>query len=318
MMVWDFFFLGVRMTKLQSTLSNILQNKIILWLLIIIITMIWGYAFVIMKDVLQFMGPITFAAARFFVGTIVLLLLVWVLKLGLPPKDSWLHLIIVGLLQTTIVFLFIMLALKFVDAGKTSILLYSMPMWSSILAAKFLGEKVNSIKITGLTIGIIGLLTILGTDLWVGKDKEHLFGELLIVLAAISWACSNVYYRLKLETLPKIQSSAYQMLFGTIGLLIASLVVEWNIPIEWNALSIYYVLFAGVLASALCFTVWFVILSMIDMVTSTVSIMLVPVFSVLFGAILLGEKLTLSVSIGSVLIISGIIIAQLKHKEKVV
>lgn len=305
------------MTKQQLSLSNILQNKFILWILIITITAIWGYAFVIMKEALQFMGPITFAAARFFVGMGILFLFIWVLKLGIPPKSSWKHFLIVGLLQTTIVFLFIMLALKFVDVGKTAILLYSMPMWSTLLAAKFLGEKVTVTKIVGLTIAMIGLLSILGTDLWTGKDRGHLIGELLIVLAAISWACSNVYYRLKLETLPKIQSSAYQMLFGTIGLLIASFVAEWNTPIEWNALSIYYVLFAGIFASALCFTVWFVILSIVDMVTSTVSIMLVPVFSVLFGAILLGEQLTISVSIGSVLIISGIIIAQLKRREKV-
>ncbi|MGM8212351.1 DMT family transporter [Virgibacillus sp. W0430] len=294
---------------------NLLRNKVILWSLIILITMIWGYSFVIMKDALTYMGSFTFAAARFGVGALVLVLLVLILKLGIPPKRYWKHLAAVGLLQTTIVFLFIMLALRFVDAGKTSVLLYSMPMWSSLFAAKLLSEKITQAKRIGLTIGMVGLLFILGTDIWKGENFAHLFGELLIVLAAVAWGISNVYFRLKLNDLPKIQSSAYQMAFGSIGLFIAASTVEWNMPIVWNMESIYYVLFTGIFASALCFTVWFFILSLIDMVTATVSMMLVPVFALLFGTILLGEQLAVSVLLGAVLIIVGVVIAQFKQKQ---
>src|SRR5699024_4281676 len=193
----------------------------------------------------------------------------------------------------------------------------SMPVWSSLLAAKFLNEKVTPAKGAGLTMGLIGLLTILGWDIWTNPDIKMLFGELLIIIAAISWGISNVYYRVKLQHLPKLETSAYQMLFGTIGIIIATLFMEWGEPVVWNKHSVYYILFTGVLASALCFTVWYLILSLIDMVTATISTLLVPIFGLFFSAILLDESLTIGVLAGTGMIILGIIIAQVKRKEKV-
>ncbi|MEC5422918.1 DMT family transporter [Virgibacillus sp. C22-A2] len=304
------------MTNFSNTFLNSLQkNKILLWLLILAITLLWGYAWVLMKASLDYMGPFTFSAFRFGVGSLTLLLVMWLMKLGLPPRRYWKPIVIVGILQTSVVFLLVMYGLRFVDAGKSSVLLYSMPMWSSILALKFLGEKITPPKFTGLMIGMLGLLTILGWDIWVGQNIEVIFGELLIIIAAISWAISNVYYRINLQQLAKIQASAYQMLFGTIGIIIAALVMEWNQPIVLNVHSIYYILFTGVLASALCFTVWFLILSLIDMVTATISTLLVPMFGLVFSSLLLNEKMSAGVAVGSGMIIAGILIAQITKKR---
>ncbi|WP_373893425.1 DMT family transporter [Virgibacillus natechei] len=291
------------------------KNKVVIWSLILIITLLWGYAWVLMKEVLAYMGPFTFSAFRFGTGAITLLLVVWILKMGLPPRRYWKHLIVVGILQTSIVFLLVMYGLEFVDAGKSSVLLYSMPMWSSLLAVKFLGEKITPGKMTGLLIGMLGLLTILGWDIWSGQQFEVIFGEVLIVISAISWAISNIYYRLHVQELPKIQASAFQMFFGAVGIIIVTLFMEWGEPVVLNAHSIYYILFTGVLASALCFTVWFFIISNIDMVTATISTLLVPIFGLMFSSILLGEQMAISVMIGSVLIIVGIIIATVTKKN---
>ncbi|MBP1971217.1 drug/metabolite transporter (DMT)-like permease [Virgibacillus natechei] len=300
------------MKKIKAILP---RNKAIIWSLILLITLLWGYAWVLMKEALEYMGPFTFSAFRFGIGAITLLLVVWIMKIGLPPKRYWKHLIIVGILQTSIVFLLVMYGLEFVDAGKSSVLLYSMPMWSSLLAVKFLGEKITPVRMTGLLIGMLGLLTILGWDIWTGQSFEVIFGEILIIIAAISWAISNTYYRLNVQELPKIQASAFQMFFGAIGISIAMLVMEWGDPIVLNVTSMYYILFTGILASALCFTVWFFIISKIDMVTATISTLLVPIFGLVFSSILLDEKLTAGVLTGSALIIIGIIIATITKKN---
>src|SRR5690625_3380172 len=154
----------------------------------LVITILWGYAWVVMKASLEYMGPFTFTAFRFGTGSVTLLLVVWILKLGLPPKKYIKHLMIVGLLQTSAVFLLVMYGLMFVDAGKSSVLLYSMPIWSSILAVRFLGEKLKPKQVFGLSIGLVGLLTILGWDIWIGQTSDMIFGEVLIIVAAIVWA----------------------------------------------------------------------------------------------------------------------------------
>ncbi|WP_237718737.1 DMT family transporter [Alkalibacillus haloalkaliphilus] len=96
---------------------------------------------------------------------------------------------------------------------------------------------------------------------------------------------------------------------------IVALITESDQAIIWNAESVYYVLFTGVLASALCFTVWFILLSVIDMVTATISTLLVPVFGLLFGWLILNEPLTANILIGTALIVIGISIANIYKKS---
>ncbi|MEI3607373.1 DMT family transporter [Pseudogracilibacillus sp. SE30717A] len=291
------------------------NNKWMLGSLIIIITVLSGYGWVVMKEVLAYMGPFTFNAFRFGIGSLTLLVIVWILKVGVPPKKYWKPLIIVGLLQTSAVFILVMYGLGFVDAGKSSVLLYSMPMWSSLLAIKFLRERLTIKQILGLFIGMVGLLTVLGWDIWTKQNLQTIIGELLIVMAAIVWAISNIYYRLHLQALHKIQASAYQMTFGTIGIFIAAIVMEWGEPVHLNITSISSILFAGILASALCFTVWYLILSMIDMATATIATLLVPIFGLIFSALFLGEEMSVGIVVGSGLIICGIVVAQKRKKE---
>ncbi|MFA1821712.1 DMT family transporter [Virgibacillus oceani] len=300
-----------------NALSGVLQrNKFLMWLLIILITLIWGYAWVLMKAALDYMGPFTFSAFRFSIGAITLLLVVWLLKTGAPPKKYIKHIMIIGLLQTSAVFLLVMYGLRFVDAGQSSVILYSMPLFSSLLALKFLGEKINAAKFAGLLMGMLGLVTILGWDIFIGQPWQAIFGQLLIIIAAIAWAISNVYYRLKVPDLPRLQVSAFQMTFGAVGIIIVALFMEWNEPIVLNAESIYYIVFTGVLASALCFTAWFFIISFIDMVTATISTLLVPIFGLFFSSLILQEEMTIGVITGTGLIISGIIIAQIKKRKR--
>src|SRR5699024_2729959 len=171
-------------------------------------------------------------------------------------------------------------------------------------------------KCAGLLLCMFGLLTIIGWDVWFSQDWKMLIGELLIIIGAVSWAFSNVYYRLNLQHLPKITTSAYQMLFGAIGLTIAAFITELGQPIELNLQSVYYILFTGLLSSALCFTIWFMILSVIDVVSATISTLLVPFFGLTFSALILGEEMTFSIMLGSCLMIIGIIITHLKKRQR--
>ena len=281
-------------------------------MLIFLITFIWGYAWVIMKASLAYMGPFTFSSLRFLTGSITMIIIVVLLRLGVPPRRYWGHLAVIGFLQTAVVFLLVMFALRFVDAGKSSVLLYSMPMWSSLLAARFLGEKLTLSKIIGLVMGVIGLIVIVGWDFINFNQPGVIISEILIIIAAIAWGISNVYYRNFVNDLPQVQVSACQMLFGTLVIVLTTVIMEWQEPVIWNIQSIYYILFTGIFASAFCFTLWFVVMSEIDMATATISTMLVPVFGLILSQLIFAEKMTASVLLGSGLIIFGIIIATSK------
>src|SRR5699024_7755736 len=156
------------------------------------------------------------------------------MRLKKPSKVQLKHMVIVGLLQTTIVFLLVMYGMQFVDAGKSSVLLYSMPIWSRFLAARILKENITKAKIAGLGLGVLVVVTILGWDLCIWQSIRAVFGEALIIIATISSGASIVYYRLKLQGIPNIQAAAYQMGFGTIGIILAAVVMEWGEPLQLN------------------------------------------------------------------------------------
>lgn len=278
--------------------------------LIILVTVVWGYAWVLMKISLDYMGPFTFSAFRFGVGTLTLFLFVFAKRMPLPQRKEWQHLIIIGLLQTTIVFLLVMYGMRFVGAGKSSVILYSMPIWSSLLAIKYLNEKITRIKFSGIMLGMLGLMVILGWDIWMSENVQAIFGNILILIAAFSWACSNVYFKKKNLTLNGLQLTAYQMLFGTVGIIIAAIFMEWGEPIDITPTSLYSVLFTGVFASALSFTIWFYLLTFIDTVTATLSTLLVPIFGLFFSWLILSEPLTTEIILGSILILIGIVVAK--------
>lgn len=274
--------------------------------LILLVTLIWGYAWVLMKIGLQYMGPFTFSAFRFSVGSVTLLVIASFRKTLLSRKEHIPGFFVVGVLQTTLVFLLVMYGMRFVEAGKSSVLLYSMPIWTALLAHKYLDETLDLRKIVGIILGSAGLLLIVGWDILSSQSSSMLIGESLIILAALFWAMANVYVKKTFPQMDKIQMTTYQMTFGTIGIILAALLMEWGEPMVLNPMSVFSILFTGVLASAFCFTVWFYVLTVIDTTTATISMMLVPVFGLLFSWLTLHEPFTIQVVVGSLFILAGI------------
>lgn len=283
--------------------------------LILLITVIWGYGWVYMKIGLDYMGPYTFSALRFAVGSLALIIFISFRKAGLPSKRHVSGLIIVGLFQTAFTFLLVMHAMQFVEAGKSSVLLYSMPIWSSVLAVRFLGERWNRQKVAGILLGSVGLCFIVGWDALITQNKNMLIGESLILLAAFSWAIANIYVKRHFAHADKLQMSTFQMTFGTIGIVLAALTVEWGEPVTINATSVIAVLFTGLLASAFCFTAWFYVLAVIDTTAATISTMLVPVFGLLFSWLALSEPMTVQTVIGTLLILAGVVTVHYKSQK---
>ena len=107
---------------------------------LVLLSLIWGYNWVVMKTALQDAPPLLFAALRTFFGAICLLPILYVKgRLRWPQKPLQVGLL--GLLQTTGFIGFMMWALLAGAAGKTAMLVFLMPFWVLILAGIFLDER---------------------------------------------------------------------------------------------------------------------------------------------------------------------------------
>jgi drug/metabolite transporter (DMT)-like permease len=170
----------------------------------------------------------------------------------------------------------------------------------------YLKERLNTAKWIGVAIGTIGIVCILGRDSFVHQDLEVFTGELLVLGAAVSWAISNIWMKKRMGGENIYMLSAIQLIIGTLGLVLLAIPAEGLLIIDWNLHSIYILLFTGIIASAIDFTIWFYLLNNLDIKITTFSSMLVPVFGLIFDWAILGNRLDLGVIIGGAFILFGI------------
>ncbi|MDO3408897.1 DMT family transporter [Saccharibacillus sp. CPCC 101409] len=269
-----------------------------------LLCVIWGFNFVVMKWGNGAFAPVEFASLRFLVGTAVLLVILLWRRTPLPRRGDIKWFVLCGLLQTTYFNIAIQISLNHISAGLTSVLTYSMPLFLSLMAHFWIpGERLGLRRGSGIVIGLCGLFLAMG----IGGSGGSIWAVLLGLSSAVAWALSNLIIKNKLANCDKTQFTAWQMGIGTLGLGAYSALLEPHHP-HWSGASILYLLFAGIVASALAFLLWTNILARTEASKASVMLLLVPIFGVLSGWVFLHEQLHVNTLAGILLVLAGIFI----------
>jgi drug/metabolite transporter (DMT)-like permease len=264
-----------------------------------VLTIIWGYNWVVMKSALQYAGAFQFGALRTFLGALCLMALLLILKKPLRPKEIP-TLIMLGILQTSGFTGLIIWALVSGGAGKTAVLTYTMPFWVMLMAWPLLGEKIHGVQWIAALFSVLGLLFILD-PLHLGSDG---FSMLLALLAGAAWALAVILAKKLHQRIPGLDLmslTAWQMLFGSLPLVVIAFLVPAP-PIHWTQTFISAVIYNAVLCNALAWLLWLYALQRLQAGVASMTSMLAPVIGVLAAWWQLGEKPDSMEIIGMVLI----------------
>jgi O-acetylserine/cysteine efflux transporter len=273
--------------------------------MILILCVIWGFNFVIMKQANTEFPPVLFAAYRFMLGALVLFVIAYYKRVLIPNKRD------VKWLQTAFFNMAIQISLNYISAGLTSVLTYSMPLWFTIAAHFFIpGEKLSLRKMIGIFLGIIGLF--LAMDVHLAGDMRFV---ILALLSGVIWAIANLIVKVKLQHVNNLQFTTWQMAIGAVGLLLYALIFEDVTAVHWSMMSGVYLIFSGVIASSFAFVLWFHILSKTEASKASISLLLVPIIGVISGCLVLHEKLQITTTAGIIFVIAGIWIVNLKSTK---
>ncbi len=265
-----------------------------------VLCMIWGLNWVVMKQANLFFPPILFATYRFLLGSAVLLIAAYFMKIPLPRRQDWKWIILGGILQTAFSNAAVQVGMQFLTAGFSSVLSYSMPLWVAIMAHFSLNEKLTKRKMTGVAMGMAGLVVLLNIS------SDGVWWAILLTLAgAIAWAFSSILVKLKLQHCDILQYTTWQMAAGALVLSMYCTIFDQG-AVQWNWLAVGYLLYNGVLASALAFFLWNYILSNTEAGKAAISVLVIPIVGVLSGVILLKEPLHWNTITGIVMILAGI------------
>jgi len=284
---------------------------------IALLCLVWGSLWGLVKHSLQVFPPFLFISTRLILAALTLMVVQRILKKSILPKQAeWKPLIILSLLICLGFYATQTFAMQFVDSGLSAVLVFTMPIFIGVLAHYFLNERLNSQKGIGLILGTLGLIAILWPQLQHIHMNTSLLGQILLIGSGFFWALSTVFIKKNFATYDKIKLTIWQLLLGGAVIFVGALAFEpvdvqvWLNPLNESAL--FYI---AVIGTGFAFVLWNWIVSQVDTFIASISIMCIPILSLLFGSLIWHEPLTLNILIGAAFICLGIVMSSLKVKK---
>lgn len=271
-------------------------------LALIVMSLIWGYNWVLVKEAMRLVSPFDFSAIRTIGGGILLLgVLAWKGR-PLRPRNVPMTLL-VGFLCTTVSVGTATWALVEGGAGKMAILVYAMPFWLILMAWPLLGERPRGLQWPAVALALAGLVLLL--EPW--NYRGDWFPSALAVASGLAWAASAVVTKRmdRLGEVDVISLSAWQVLFG--GLLLAAVALAVpSAPIRWTPWMAGAMTYNVVLTSAVAILMWFYVLKVLPAGLAGLGSLATPVLGLFFAYALLGERFSFWEGWGGVLIVAAL------------
>ncbi len=279
----------------------------------------WGFNILVFKHAIDIkanpaaINPWVFNALRLVFATTTLGILAWIESVYWPAprvKFSKLRVFAFAMLTGFIYLLVFVKGISLTTAGNTALILSSMPMWTAMLSFFFVHERLPGVTWLGLFITFLG--TVLVTTFSGGKvslASEYFVGNLLMLLAAMSWASGTVLSRSLLQALTPLQLAFISALITTpIHLVIVApqLSAAWPQATQWwTGLEIIY---SGVFSTGLAYASWHVGVRILGGSHAAVYQNIVTLVAVLGGWIFLREQPLIAQVAGGLLIVLGLVL----------
>jgi drug/metabolite transporter (DMT)-like permease len=275
-----------------------------------IVVLTWGANFGIVKSAFDYLPPLLFAAIRFTVMGILLLVITFWREKGIRVRKEDLgKVIVVGALGLGLYQVFWSLGLNLTSPSNSALILSIQPLLGVLYIDLVKREPVGRQQYWGMLVALVGVvLVILKPTAKLQFSLETLPGDLLTLMAGF---CAAIFFSVWSKPLLKIYSPlrlmSYCMIIGSFVLWIASLFstqpIPWNQAWEktWWSMG-YAVLFSGMLGHVF----WYEGLGRIGVTKSMVYLYLIPIWAVLFNHFMMGETIFLQQILGGILILLGV------------
>jgi drug/metabolite transporter (DMT)-like permease len=291
----------------------------IVWL---VLCCIWGSTWLFIKLGLRDLPPLSFAAIRFLLSSLILFAIVAARRTGLPRgRGDWALICKTGVLAFTLNYGLLFWGEQHIASGLAALLQATIPVFGMLIAHPYLpGERLTAWRMAGALLGVAGVGLIFSNQLDTSGGMA-LWGSAAIVAGAVCVAYSNVLVKARAQHLDPAVLAAGQMVCGLVPLLLFGLAFEGNpFRFRWTGLAVVSLLYLTLVGSVTAFLLYYWLVRNMD-VTKTMLIALVtPLAAVLLGMTTLGEQLSWRTVAGGALIMSGIglvVFRRMKRPEEI-
>lgn len=261
------------------------------WLLLILLSVIWGGSFFFNKVALADLPTFTVVLGRIGFGGIFLVVVVYATGRTLPRDiKTWRSFLVMGLLNNFLPFSLIVWGQTQIASGLASILNSTTPFFTVILAHLLTrDERITVNKIIGVLLGLAGVTVMIGVGALKGLGA-NITAQLAVLGAAMLYATSGIYGR-RLKKLPPMTAAAGQVVSGAILLFPLALFIDrpWTLPAP-GLTAIGAVLGLAFLSTTVAYIIYFRLLATAGPTNVLLVTLLVPVTAVFLGTAILGER----------------------------
>ena len=285
------------------------------YLLLIVPGTLWGSGFLLNEIALRSMPFMTITTLRVIIAVAFMLIFLRLLGGWLPRwSKAWWVFLILGLTNNAIPFMLTTWAQQFLDSGLSAILTSTMPLFTIILAHFWVAEeRMTAFAVIGTLFGFLGIVTLVGPSVLAGLGVQ-LWAQLGLLGAAFSYAFAAVYLRRQPRRdtaglgrfAALLQLTSAQYVCSSVVLLPFSLALDAPWTLRPTGASLVALFALAVFVTIAAVVVYFYLIEELGAGTASMSIYLIPINAVFWGALILDEEVSSNAVTALVLILLGI------------
>ena len=291
------------------------QPKLLDYLLLVLLALIWASAFFNIKIATYSFGPVTIAFLRVFFGAIPVLLLCYYKDIKIEAfSTDWYWFALIGFINLVAPFFLIAYGIKSVQSNLAAILMSTTPLSSTVLGHFYTkNEKFNFIKTFGILIGFSGILYLFSDNLLI--DENNFVSALLILLGSTCYVIGGVL-TLKISKKKNENVTGSILIWATIILipLVSFIEQPWNVSPRLD--STISVIYLGLVSTGLAWLLRFRVLVNNGLIFQSQVSYLIPIFGTILSYIFLRELITTKVLISLIAVCVGIYFVRKADNKK--
>lgn len=285
--------------------------KIVLVMLFVVAC--WGYSPTGIHIGLQAYDPVHLALLRFLLASALMAVVALFRGIRLPNIRDLPLIFALGFFAVSLHHVSINFGQQGVSAGASSVLAQTTPLFSTLLARFVFKDRVSLWRWGCIFLGLMGVLIVVAGDHGLGSLDAH---GLLILLAAVSW---SLYFALQKHHTGRYDGLTlvcYTVWSGTALLLIflpglADQVVRAPASVQWAVIGL------GIFPSALAYLAWAYVLAHVDLSRAAMTLYLVPPTAMAMASLALGERPTLMIIMGAMVVLVSVLALNLERRTVV-
>jgi drug/metabolite transporter (DMT)-like permease len=283
----------------------------------IVTVLIWSGSYIFAKFGLYEIPPITFALLRFAIAfpAIALLLVLRGSHFNLYiVKKHFLLLSTLALTGVTLNFVLQFYSLKFITATAAAVIINTSVVFIAVLSMLFLGENMSWRKNVGMFLAFVGIYLVMSKDSWniFSLGVSELIGYFLMIAASACWAAYSVLGKRIVKKYSPMLVTTIVFGLGTAYLVPFSIMeYPWPSLLEISPLGWSSVLYLAIPCSTVAYVLWYESLKWLEATKVAVFLYMIPVFTLVFSHIFLGESLLYSTILGIGFVIAGVHLTQI-------